>query len=77
MVAVFPPKIDPEGEACAFPPKIELALFPVKMEVFAEVVGIPPNILVFAVLPKGMDAGLMIGLPKVFGAEELVGVLGN
>lgn len=77
IVDVFPPKMEPDGDACVFPPKMELVLLPLKIEVFAEVVGMPPNIDVFVVLPKGMDAGLIIGLPKVFAAEETAGVLGN
>lgn len=59
---VLPPKIFPLGEV---DPKMEFMLFPPNIEVFEEVAGVLEN-TEFEVLPKGVDAGLIIGFPKMF-----------
>lgn len=78
MEAEFPPKMEPAEVVWLFAPKIEAELFPLKIKVFADVVGIPPNIDVFAGLPKSGAAVLVTGFPKALVVEETAGgVLGN
>lgn len=62
---VLPPKIFPLGEV---DPKIEFMLFPPNIEVFEEVAGVLEN-TVLEVLPNGVDAGLIIGFPKMFAVD--------
>lgn len=62
---VLPPKIFPLG---AVDPKIEFMLLPPNIEVFEEVAGVLEN-TELEVLPNGVDAGLIIGFPKMFAVD--------
>lgn len=61
----LPPKIFPLGEV---DPKIEFMLLPPNIEVFEEVAGVLENTELEA-FPNGVDAGLIIGFPKIFAVD--------
>ena len=70
---VLPPKIFPLEEVV---PKIEFMLLPPNIEVFEEVAGVLEN-TELEVLPNGVDAGLIIGFPKIFAVDAGVCTPGN
>lgn len=61
----LPPKILPLE---VVDPKMEFMLLPPKIEVFEEVAGVVEN-TELEVLPNGVDAGLIIGFPKIFAVD--------
>lgn len=67
---VLPPKIFPLGGDNGADPKMEFTLLPPNIEVFEDVGAGTPENTELAVLPNGVDAGLIIGFAKTFVADD-------
>ena len=72
--------MEPGEDTWVFPPKIELVLLPLKIELLVEAVVILPNInvLLLGEFPNDLKRGILASdFPNVLAVEETVGVVEN